>query len=472
MAERSISARINDWAYDQELEVVRKFVSSVNDKTARYFFLNLFSPPGYGKTTLLMRILSMDEYRNIIPTSFVATQQFDKTEKKGEFLREFLFKIIKDISTLLPITIAALPDDYEQFSDEEKIAEILCALATRARAFKKPPLLLIDDYDIMPEETRYWLESKVFSGFARAGVAVILTSEHEVRFGETLDLLMRIECRRLMSMRAAYIAEVLPEYKGLEDVIYRVTGGVPGLVVKFMEQLESSLVQSHSDFCAYEYDFTRKYYRDIFEANVLAGWDQEIRQTLLALSLLRRFDVKVLGGILPEVKALANLYEGYGDRRYLDRIDDLRSWREWQMQGGYALDEAFRVMLQEYVRVEQPDLYQEINEKAAQLYRGWLRQEYRESYFVELLYHRLCSFRFKENHGLCTTVDQGFRDKIAKELLSDFNGEIVGRISKSDSDRLDKILERDPDLKFYVKEIRCAIADLIRKEDDPEVSCN
>ena len=394
-------------------------------------------------------------------------------EATGDFtVCDLLHKIIGDISRPFSAEFCSLPKGYEQITDKKELADILRDLAKKVAEFQKPPLLLIDDYDAIPEEIRYWLEGNVFSSLARIGMPCILTSVQEVRFRETLDLRMRVECHQLKAMSVGAIVDLaeLAAYQRFENIIYRVTGGLPGLIVKFLKYLKPALLQKHQDPCDIEYDLMKQWYRsDDFEEEVFADWNQEIKQTLLTLSLLRRFDVKVLGELLPQIEIIADFYREYNTLRYLERIDDLRSWIQWRMQGGYALDEAFRVMLHEYVKVEQDDLYQELNEKIVQLYRSWLKQEYRETYFVELLYHRLCLLRSTEERGLCTVVNQEFRDRVAKELLSDFNGEIAERISKSDSDRLDKLLDQDPDLKFYVEEIRCALTAFIRKDDSEPV---
>ena len=52
-----------------------------------------------------------------------------------------------------------MPKGYEQITDKKSLSDILYDLAKNVAEFQKPPLLLIDDYDVIPEETRYWLDS-------------------------------------------------------------------------------------------------------------------------------------------------------------------------------------------------------------------------------------------------------------------------------------------------------------------------
>lgn len=464
------TARIQDLIYKQEREVIEKLVSSVKDKTACYFFLNLFAPPGYGKTKLLKYVLSA--YELTLPSCLISAHDYYNQRTKTFALEGFLLQIVRDVSSLLPARIAKLPPGYDQTIGQNEIGKILYELVERARGFEKPPLLLIDDYDTVPDETRYWLERNVFSNFARVGVATIFSSQQEARFRETLDLRMRIEYRQLQPMNSKDIADALFGYAEIADILYRCTGGLPKPLSNFAQQLETYPVLTRAEFCENVEGWVERYYPTFIEFiqnEVLGEQGGSFQETILALSLLRRFDVRVLGKILPAV--LPDLYQGYSTMNYLNLVDSLKSWVQWRLQGGYALAEALRVSLQGYIRFERPDLYQQINLEAENLYRTLLQLEYREAYFIELLYHRLCSFRFREGHGLCSVIDQVILSKIGCELLNDFNGEIADKIGAPELDSLRNSLVRDPDLKFYVEGILCAIEGLIQKHSQADASC-
>jgi hypothetical protein len=223
--------------------------------------------------------------------------------------------------------------------------------------------------------------------------------------------------------------------------------------------LKSSHIATAIDFQAHAQELTRKYYRTYVEERFLADLAPDIRETVLPLALLRRFDVKVLRKILPDL--LAELYQGYGTADYLDLIDRLRPWVEWRQQGGYALNPAFRLMLEGYVLTIRPDLYKRVNRAAEVTYRGWLKSEYREHYLIELLYHVLALYRAEKAYGLFAVQDELSQDKVGNELLEYLTGNSDRHLQDVDLVvALRNSLEQDPDLKNYISE------DVKRKIDD------
>lgn len=461
----TIFSGIYESTYKQEQTRIEEFVDSVKAGVAGYFFLTLFAPPGYGKTMLLKQV--WNAYERTLPASLVQMKSF-REQNSGTFaLRDLLVHIIRDLRDRLPRRVITLLSDYEQMTNEKQLAEIIVDLVSGAKEYEKATLLLLDDYDAIPEEQRDWLEKNVFSEIVREGKpAVILTSEREVRFRETLDLRMRVECRELDELSVEAISHALPEYQGIAGEIHRITGGLPVFTEQFVEQLKAAHIVAPDDFRTREQELVRKYHQAYIKDKILAEFEPDIRETLLALALLRRFDVKVLGKILPVV--LPDLYKDYKTINYLNLVDRLRSWVQWRMQGGYALDDALRVTLQGYVRIEKPDLYEKMNRAAVALYRDLLQQEYREYYLVELLYHRLCVFQFEKGYGLSFVQDQMSQAKVGDELLANLNGEITGRIHIPDLDSLRNSLQRDPDLKDYAQDAVRAIENLMNQRMSKE----
>ena len=364
-------------------------------------------------------------------------------------LGKLLIHIIAELGERLPRRVAPLPSDYKDWTNEQQLNELLLKLVSRAKDYQKVTLLLIDDYDSMPGEQRRWFQENIFSPGSRTRkVAVVLTSETELRFTESFELRMRLESRKLTSLDAEAISRALPEYEGIAGEIHRITGGLPSLTGEFVEQLKASQVATPADFQAQAQELTGKYYRAYVEDQVLADLAPNVRETLLALVLLRRFDVKVLKKILPDL--LPEPYQNYETAHYLDLIDYLQPWVKWRRQGGYALNPAFRMLLQGYVLTIHLNLYEKVNRAAEVMYRAWLESEYREHYLLELLYHVLALHGAEKGNAPFPVQDELGQAKVGDELREYLTRDGGQRLQDVELDALRHSLERDPDLKNYV----------------------
>ena len=446
-------ARIYDSARDQERTQVREFIEDIKAGIANHFLLNLFAPKGFGKTAFLRLIWK--DYERILPASLVRVGDFCGENDEACALSGLLIQIIRDLCDRLPSRIVNLPSGYESLTNEEHLAELIRGLGLSAQEFEKVTLLLLDDYDLMPEAQTRWFQKNILSPLARTRkTAIILTSEAELRFTESLDLRMRLKSRELTSLNPEAIARALPGYgERIADEIYLITGGLPVLTQEFIKQLQASQVATAADFQAQAQELVRKYYQTHVEREVLASLAPDIRETLLVLALLRRFDVRVLKGILP--KLLPDSYQDYGTADYLGLVSRLQSWVQWRRQGGYTLNPAFGMMLQGYVLTEEPNLYKKVNRAAVALYDEWLEEEYRGHYLIELLYHKLALYRLEKGHDLFSRLgiqDEMSQAKVSNQLLEYLTGNGGRCIQEADLDALRNSLHQDPDLKIYISE--------------------
>ena len=365
-----------------------------------------------------------------------------------------------------------MPSDYTAWTNEQQLVELLLSFVSGAKDFEKVTLLLVDDYDFIPEEQRRWLQEHLLSPTSRQGkVAIVLTSEIELGFTENFELRMRLECRALTSLDPEAISRALPEYKGIAGEIHRITGGLPLLTEQFVEQLEALHVKNLPDLQAHAQELIGKYYRAYVEDKILADIAPDIRETFLILSLLRRFDIKVLREILPEL--LPETYQSYSTVDYLDLIDRLRPWVEWRRQGGYALNPALRLILEGYVWAIRPELYKKVNRAAEIMYRGWLKEqskEYREHYPIELLYHVLALHRAEKGNGLFPVLDEMSQAKVGNELLKWLSEGSGQSLKGEELDELLQSLDMDQNLRNYItEEVKRAILGLIvRRSEEAE----
>ncbi|MBN1891053.1 MAG: ATP-binding protein [Thermoflexales bacterium] len=447
--DKKVYSRVYESAHQQERERIHKFIEDIkNDLGGTPCLLALFGPRGFGKTAFLEQI--WNEYERIMPTSLVRAK-FCEDDVEALALNRFLIDIVDQLGERIPKRNASLPSDYKSWTNRKQLIELLLDLVKGAKDAERVTLLLIDDYDLMPEEQRRRFQEDFLSPASRIGkFAVVLTSETELRLTESFELRMRLECRELTGLDPEVISRALPEeYRGIAGEIHRITGGLPVLTEEFIDQLQDSQFKTSADFQAHVQEFTGKYYRTYVEQFV-ADLASDIQETTLILALLRRFDVQVLRKILTDL--LVESYKGYGTADYLDLIDRLRPWVKWRRQGGYALNPAFRLMLEGYVLTIRPDLYKKVNRAAEVMYRGWLESEYREHYLIELLYHVLALYKAERANGLFPVLDDMSRAKVGSELLSYLEGNTGRQLPDVDLDALRHSLEQDPDLKNYISE--------------------
>lgn len=470
--DKEAHSRIYESAREQEREHVRKFIEDIkHDIPDAPLFLNLFAPKGFGKTAFLEQI--WDNYERVLPTSLVRVGDFRKDCEVTIALGKLLIGIIGQLAYRLPGWVVPLPAGYEDWTNENQLTELLLDLVSGTKDYEKVTLLLIDDYDSMAGEQRRSFQESVLSQASRTGkVAVVLTSETELRFTESFELRQRLECRELTSLDPEAISRALPEYEGIARQIHAITGGLPLLTGEFVEQLSDSRVTTPAAFQAHAQELTVKYYRAYVEEKFLAEVVPDTGETMLILALLRRFDVQVLKRILPGL--LPDPYQSYGTVDYLDLIDRLRPWVEWRRQGGYALNPALRLMLHGYVVTIKLDLFRKVNRTAEILYRGWLESEYREHYLIELLYHILALHRVEKGYALFPLQDEMSKTRVSDALLKYLAGDGGHRLEGADLDSLRNSLDQDPDLEHYISEggrdtIRSLIDQRAREEAQKKI---
>jgi hypothetical protein len=438
---------IYEEARRQERDRVREFIDQIkNDISGAPFFLNIFAPSGFGRTAFLELIWK--DYERVLPSSFIHAGKF--REKNNTNIRELLLDIIHDLVESLPKRGTFLPSDYVA-RNEEDLAYIVINLVRRSRDYEKVVLLLVDDYDLIFEEQRRWLQGNVLSPISQTGkVAVILSSETEIRFTENFELRMRLACRELESLDPETMSRVFPKYENIVKEIYDITGGLPTPTEKFIEQLEISNITSASDFQSHAQNLTQTYYRSYVDQNILGNIESNLRETILILSLLRRFDVKVLREILPDL--LPKLYNKYGTADYLDLIDRLRPWVQWRRQGGYTLNHALRLMLEGYILTLRPELHKKVHQILEILYSKWLKEEYSESNFIELLYHLFSSHKTEKTKKPISEQIKIYESKISGKLQAYLQEDGGRQLNADELDSLRNSLDQDDDLKRYIPE--------------------
>lgn len=360
---KEVYSKIYESARHLEYEHAQEFIANIeNELSGCPLLLNIFAPKGFGKLAFLEQI--WEDYELYLPTSLINVDRFLNPAIANDFVAKDLLKhIISEFGERLPSRNFPLPPDYMNWTSEEDLAALLMEGCLRAEEYGKVSLILINNYDLMPKEHQHWFQKEILNPAIRSEkVAIVLTSETQLRFTESFELRMRLESRKLNGFDADTISHALPEFEWIAGDIHKFTGGLPKLVGAFTDQLKESHVTTLADFKAHAQELTLNYYPTYVEEGVLADLPTDIQETLFILALLQRFDIKILKKILPDL--IPESYRDYSTPDYLDLIDRLQPWVEWRREGGYTLNPALQLMLQGYILTIKPDLYHRVSRTA------------------------------------------------------------------------------------------------------------
>jgi hypothetical protein len=438
--------------FDREFFRIEEFIEAIKALISNLFFLNFFAPEGFAKSYILDK--TWEKYERTLPVSLVQVKNYIQ-DNKSFLLSDLLQKILADLEERLPRRVVNLPIGYRQVTNEAQLAEYLVHQVENIQGTEKVVLLLIDDYDLMPDDASRWFESAVLGPLVRTRkVGTILTSKFELVFNDEFDLRMRLDRYEVSSLNIEAISRSFPKYQGVASEIYMLTGGMMNLTRNLVQELENSKI-TPGNFHEYERELMQKYYQQFIEQFILLQYpDKKIRDTLLVLSLLRRFDSRMLENILPQ--AMPEYYDPSNlTNYYIDLIQSMGNNIQWRSQGGYTIIQALRMALQGYVRFTKPELYKKVNMAAIGHYRDLLKHDYREYYLVELIYHEIIFHRFEKGLGLFP-----LQEKVGTELAEYLNGDSAALVREDDLDALRNSLKQDPDISMYVSDEALKTIDL------------
>lgn len=455
MVNNSISiARPYSHLHQREFDIVIEHIDRSREGISRFILFNFFAPRGFGKSALLQRLWNRYADDSFQPMCLASVK--DSLYEEGVKREHFLQQLIGQISDRLPPLLTRKID--ESLPPHNGISVLVTRLVKLVQAsadFQKCTILLIDDYDLLPFADQRWFEANVLGSISSSRqVTVVASSQIELRF-DRLDLQTRLQSYELSSLTAEEISTSYPEYSGIVDELRRLTGGLPGLIARFIDELQAGNI-SEADFGAREQAVLRKHYGHLVTESVLNEITPELHETILVLSVLRRYDVgmlhSVLAGLLPET------YETYETLDYLDLLDRLSPWSQWRLQGGYAVNPAIASVLRVYVIAEKPKMYRAVNRVAAGYYISSLSTEYKEHYLVEMLFHRV-ALQKSENEDPAI-----LQELVKNELLAELGRHV--RVQEDlDLDSLRNSLLSDPDLKVNIStSLKSALQQIVQEQ--------
>jgi hypothetical protein len=448
-------------SHKHEQQVIDDLLQEVQQNKAQRVVVNFYAPGGFGKSDKLLAL--WEDCAGRYPAALAQVRDY----KSGEaFDRSaMLRKLVSDLEARLP-RASVTPLEDPALRNPSALVDHIADLAEAAKVKQKPVLLFFDDYDYLPEVDRRWLEDRLLDDLAATRrVILVLSSKLKLTFEQkSFELRTRLQRHQLRAYTFKEIGCEYPQHADLATHIHALTGGMPSLVKLLVGVLDRLGVDDVRALRAHREEVLSAYYA-VAIPELLNGEPERIQELVQILALPRRFDAKVVGEILERI---GNPAARPGDTfYYLDLLGELDRWLRWRDEGGYKLHPPHRVVLQDYIRYKGLDVYQDVHQALVAFYRESLTGEYRDHYVQELLYHRLCLERDKQERA--PLLGQAPADVSIDALLQGTNGHTMEHINQEQATRLQKVLMGDADLRRYFnpREIHEILSRLIRQLKSP-----
>lgn len=439
-------------------EQVTDLLTQVIEQNVHRVVLNYHAPTGFGKSNFLYALWDYVR-QTAVPVSLVSLKAHVSADEDA-MLSAILYDIAAGLDTPdADLAACELPVNYR-----DQIHKMVGA-ATRA---KRPTLLLLDDYDVLPDAVRAKLERDLLGPLVRDDMVVlVLTSKIEIKFTDNFDLRTRRRVHQLTTLSVDDVRQELDRYKDLAPQIHHLSAGLPTLVDILMGVLDDLKIEDRDDLERRIEAVRKAFYQPAL--NTLFRDESEVMQeTLLALALLRRIDLEVLQALLVEVRP--DIYGAYTVMGYMTFLAEHGQWMQWRTEGGgYTLHPAHRSILQDYVlfkdRHTGEDVYRDVHEEMAEFYTHLLKETYQHHYVLEALYHTWCLARV--DRGMTSMVPESGERVPAEAVRLHTNGHHLPRIDQEQAMALYRALQQDPDLGEYydAQDLVQLVMPLIAKEE-------
>ena len=427
---------------EKDNQYVQHFIEVQED----FSLLNIFSSKGFGKSTFLNILI--DTYRDKHPFSLIHVLDYCSDEPEGIYrLDKCLAQIVNHLQAYLSdkdkLKLKASEDIGTVAHLSAKIIELVNLFSENDRT----TLILIDDYDRLPDRSRAIFEDMVLGKVIDRPLSakVILTSGNPLLFKDRLDLRVRLKTRGLNALDQNDIVRTINQRTASAPLILKWSGGIPGLVNFLVDKVNEPHVERFDVNHIPEKELIDQNYRSHISKVLFPKVEILSEEVVDVLALLRRFDVAILSEILPKIEP--DRFLSFKQKDYFDLIRELGDTVYWRVQGGYALNSILRGMLSSYIRVFEPKLYKEVNNITAITYGDWLKDEFRPHYLTEMLFHQTQLEKIKK------TEDNKIAAIVSNRILGFI--ESRGKSSAHELDGLDEIkqtLDKDPDLRPYIKQ--------------------
>ncbi len=134
-----------------------------------------------------------DKYNSSLPASFIAARSFIRRDQPYD-LEALLQTMIGDLAVRVPPINVTIPKDFREITDKDQLAKFVLNLVLAAADWGMTTLVLLDDFDQIPENDGRWIARFLFGPLIRTHkVVIILSSEFELRFTYDFELRLHME---------------------------------------------------------------------------------------------------------------------------------------------------------------------------------------------------------------------------------------------------------------------------------------
>lgn len=350
--------------------------------------LEWYGIPGIGKTTLGEMIADLCHEMSVPFSRLDLDPQENRraaryAEQPDLLLEDLFLGLGVEEPVALRDALAGLRQTEGEAVRVEAQAEVTREfLAYLNRLFARGPVvLLFDSTDAASPALADWLEEHVLSPLALSGHCVLIWTGRYPQRWKRFEVRRRVVSHKL----APLPLEATVEHVGAQgDRVYRLTRGHP----KSNEEIAGVI----RDFQARgqeapDHMLISVLVDKVLDNYVMQGMDEELKDAMRILAVVRQFDVAFLHRLLTKYVPYYAQQQAFLSEQTRLAATFLVEWD--RSRKGYAMDSTVRRILALHLRYTDRARYLEANRDAAALYAEWIERmrENPSTYIVEHIYH-------------------------------------------------------------------------------------
>lgn len=416
--------------------------------------------PQVGKTTLLREAERRAAARGI-PTAFIdlerSRDRYQGEKGRIQLANDIMAGLVVSADSPAPTSIVPSKD-----STEIAAAKLLDYIEWLQRFLKKPIVLFFDTVDEGDPENFVWLQEKIFAPLLDQAQALIVIAGWLDYRSSQLNFLFPIKRRTEMHPLEPFDEkETREQMRALgidipnEPNLVEITGGLPGLNRQVLTELNRTSSEQATQ--AIEHIWERK------------PISEEHRTVLLALSVFRQFDTRLLE------RTVSKLWQPIGkevDRRQArELLKNLRLTTLVQQHPdgyGFVVPRGIRRVFDTYEQLTNRKQHYELHLLAVNFFRDEVEKRGDVVFIADELYHLGGLWHDAEEGQWEVPNDINPEDKSLSDLLQERLGSALEQMRENP--RRDEFLLKiksvlaEPDFGWYLKETE---VDKLKTLSDP-----
>ncbi len=384
---------------EREVEIlIDRLIILQQEKSVPNRVINYYGVPGIGKSRLLREMQKLPAVRELSTTLFIDLETYAQPSEllpmKVQFLQALFtsnnrYAFPEDQRDMIEEKLGRLSDQ----PDEDHLNAALVAVTSGiiARAHQTPVVVYLDSCEHARDAIFAWIERMVLLPLIQSErVLCVVASQMEMRWRHH-HVRRHVESFAMSALDQYATRIHAGQNTTIGDEIYRFTFGHP-----LSNEVVLDMLPEQSD----EIDWLMHHRREVATRVVdrllkrsIANINEDLKQILLVLSLFREFDVHTLRSILPDFLTGFSYRSQSALHGVIKQLIETRlvSWSN--LSHAYQIDGTVRNILAQLLRINDPERYANIVNRAQAYYRQLVAKtdtpESRDAYVAEYIFQLL-----------------------------------------------------------------------------------